>query len=151
MFGGYKIIKKIRAKVSDKEDDIVDEMLDVNELDRIEHWRRGISDVETASVATSVEGEFITPMAAASMGHLPLPKERSEERTKDKRKEEKRKKKQERIENGPDRTVVGSESSSKSRKSSKSEKREKALVKVKKPSPLRRMFTSRDTDTSLRR
>jgi hypothetical protein len=153
MFGGYKIIKKIRAQVSDKaEDDAVDEMLDVNELGRIDHWRRGLPDPETASVATSVEGEFITPMAAKSMGHLPLPRERSEERPRDHKKGEKKKKHRKRIEEDPDATVVGSEGSSRSRrsKSSKSEKREKAVVKVKKPSTLRRMFTSKDTEVSFR-
>ncbi|OAP58391.1 hypothetical protein AYL99_07481 [Fonsecaea erecta] len=154
MFGGYKIIKKIRARVGDKEDDAMDEMLDVNELDRIEHWRRGISDVETASVATSVEGEFITPLAARSMGHLPLSREHTGESSREPRKEPKKKKHHRRIEDDPDRTVVGSENSSKSRRSkgsSRSEKREKALVKTKKPSTLRRMFLSRDTDVSSRR
>ncbi|EXJ64060.1 hypothetical protein A1O7_00396 [Cladophialophora yegresii CBS 114405] len=150
MFGGYKIIKKIKAHVSDKEEDEpVDEMLDVRELDRIEHWRRGISDADTASVATSVEGEYITPTAAKSMGHLPIPRDRSEERQKEQRREEKRKKKHHRrIEDDPDRTVVASEDSSKSRrsKSSRSEKKEKAIVKVKKTSTLRKMFSSRDTE-----
>jgi hypothetical protein len=143
MFGGYKIIKKIKARIGDKEEDQVDEMIDMHELDRIDHWRRGISDVETASVATSVEGEFITPMAAASMGHLPLPQDRSKE---------KKKKHSRRVDDDPDRTVVGSEASSRSRGSkSRSEKREKAVVKVKKPSGLRRMFSSKDSDGSSRR
>ncbi|KIW49820.1 hypothetical protein PV05_11466 [Exophiala xenobiotica] len=149
MFGGYKIIKKIRARVGNKEDDVVDEMIDVHELDRIEHWRRGIADAETASVATSVEGEFITPMAARSMGHLPTSRDRSEDSRREKSREERKKKKHRRVEDDPERTVVGSESSSKSR--TKSNKREKALVKVKKPSPLRRIFSSKDTDSSTRR
>ena len=154
MFGGYKIIKKIRARVSNKEDDVVDEMIDVHELDRIEHWRRGIADAETASVAasvaTSVEGEFITPMAARSMGHLPTSRDRSEDSLREKSREERKKKKHRRVEDDPERTVVGSESSAKSRRS-KTSKREKALVKVKKPSPLRRIFSSKDTDSSTRR
>jgi hypothetical protein len=157
MFGGYKIIKKIRARVGNKEDDVVDEMIDVHELDRIEHWRRGIADAETASVApsvaTSVEGEFITPMAAHSMGHLPTPRDRSEGSHREKSREERKKKKHRRVEqleDDPERTVVGTESSSKSR-GSKSSKREKALLKVKKPSPLRRIFSSKDTDSSSRR
>ncbi|KAL6249808.1 hypothetical protein RBB50_003664 [Rhinocladiella similis] len=149
MFGGYKIIKKIRAKVSDKEEDVADEMIDVHDLDRIEHWRRGIADAETASVATSVEGEFITPLAARSMGHLPMPRDPSRDRQSEKPREEKRKKKHRHIDDDPDRTVVGSESS-KSRRS-KSDRRERGLVKVKKPSPLRRIFSSKDTDTSSRR
>lgn len=147
MFGGYKIIKKIRAKVDNREEDAMEEMLDVKELDRIEHWRRGIPNVETSSVATSVEGEFITPMAAASMGHLPLPRERNEDRHKEKMREEKRKKHHRKAKTEDDSTLVGSQSSSKSRKS-KSEKRDKAMVKVKKPSPLRRMFSSKDTEVS---
>ncbi|KAK5266122.1 hypothetical protein LTR96_008516 [Exophiala xenobiotica] len=157
MFGGYKIIKKIRARVGNKEDDVVDEMIDVHELDRIEHWRRGIADAETASVApsvaTSVEGEYITPMAARSMGHLPAQRDRSEGGHQEKSREERKKKKHRRVEqleDDPGRTVVGSESSSKSR-GSKSSKREKVLVKVKKPSPLRRIFSSKDTDSSSRR
>jgi hypothetical protein len=162
MFGGYKIIKKIRARVDNKEDDVVDEMIDVHELDRIEHWRRGIADAETASVApsvapsvaTSVEGEFITPMAARSMGHLPTPRDRSEgshrEQSREERKKKKKHRRVEQLEDDPERTVVGSESSSKSR-GSKSSKREKALLKVKKPSPLRRIFSSKDTDSSSRR
>jgi len=52
------------------------------------------------------------------------------------------------IEDDPDRTVVGSENSSRSRKSksSRSEKKEMSVVKVKKPSALRRMFTSKDAE-----
>lgn len=151
MFGGYKIIKKIRANAGDKEE-AMDEMLDVNELSRIEHWRRGISDTsDTASVATSVEGEFITPMAAASMGHLPLPRDRSEDQHGERKREGKKKKHKHRSLDEDDSTVVGSETSTRSKKSSKSEKREKALVKVKKPSPLRRMFTSKSSDTSSKR
>lgn len=151
MFGGYKIIKKIKTGTSDKDEEVVDEMLDVNELSRIEHWRRGISDTsDTASVATSVEGEFITPMAAASMGHLPLPRERGEARHGERKREGKKKHKHRTEDEDADRTVVGSETSTRSKKSSKSDKREKALVKVKKPSPLRRMFTSKSSDTSSR-
>lgn len=149
MFGGYKIIKRIKARIGDKDEDPMDEMLDVHELDRIEHWRRGLVDVETASVTTSVEGEYITPMAAASMGHLPLPQERREEKDKDRKRGGSRKK-QSLLEDDAERTLVGSDRS-KSRKSSKPERREKALVKVKKPSPLRRFFTSKDADASSRR
>ncbi|EXJ89301.1 hypothetical protein A1O3_02367 [Capronia epimyces CBS 606.96] len=150
MFGGYKIIKRIKARIGDKDEEPVDEMLDVRELDRIEHWRRGIADTETASVATSVEGEFITPMAAASMGHLPLPRERREGKVREKRRGESRTKHDVFDDTDPDRTLVGS-NRSKSRKSSKSQKREKALVKVKKPSPLRKFFTSKDAEASSRR
>ena len=65
--GGYKIIKKIRARNSD-DDDNVDELQEIDldvEVDRIDAWRRGVTDIDTASVTTSVDGEFITPEAAA--------------------------------------------------------------------------------------
>jgi len=88
--GGYKIIKRIKEKTASSTDDTTnadqaygdaygpeaDEAIDVQELDRIERWRRGIPDEEQRSVistTTSVEGEFITPFAAQSMGHLPIP------------------------------------------------------------------------------
>ncbi len=137
MFGGYKIIKKIKARNTEK-DDGQDEMLELGaDVNRIEHWRRGIADseFETASVATSVEGEFITPIAAASMGHLAVdPRMRDVQSGKKSKKSKKEK----------------AEKSSKSSKGSRtssltpSEKDGKALVKVKKPSPLRRMFRRDD-------
>jgi hypothetical protein len=149
MFGGYKIIKKIKAKNGEKEEG-VDEMLEIGQdVNRIEHWRRGIADVgvgedaENASVvsgATSVEGEFITPIAAASMGHLPI-----DPRTKESKKRRKSKKEK----------SVRSSSKGSSRASgegshfSGSEKGDRPLIKVKKPSPLRRMF-HRDDGSSTR-
>ena len=151
-FAGYKIIKKIRNKGKDREGSM-DEAIDVEELDRIEHWRRGIADVgrtdgdETASVlsaGTSVEGEYITPMAARSMGHLPQKNGKSSKKDKD---GEKKKKKKHRTNSD-----LGSETSKSSRRSSKSDAlgvpRDKQLIKVKKPSPLRRMFTSKDTNST---
>ena len=159
-FGGYKIIKKIKSRVGDK-DDGMDEALDVGELDRIEHWRRGIADAdaaETASVvstATSVEGEFITPMAARSMGHLPEGKKDKKKRHKEEKKEKKHRKKTR------DDSEAGTETTKDSRRSSKSESTEKytvgqragalrdlAMVKVKKPSPLRAMFRSGETNST---
>ena len=65
--GGYKIIKKIRARNSD-DDDNVDELQEIDldvEVDRIDAWRRGVTDIDIASVTTSIDGEFITPEAAA--------------------------------------------------------------------------------------
>jgi len=165
-FGGYKIIKKIQARAKGKEGESMDEMLDVGELDRIEHWRRGIADVEAAetgsvvSEVTSVEGEFITPLAARSMGHLP----QSEGGKKKKKKEEKEEKKKEKKHRKKDKdglgSEVGSEASKSSRRSSKTRDKEeklsvpgaplkdRALVKVKKPSPLRRMFRSGETNST---
>ena len=152
MFGGYKIIKKIKAKNAEK-DEGVDEMLEIGQdVNRIEHWRRGIADVgvgenaENASVvsgATSVEGEFITPIAAASMGHLPMdPRMREMKEGKKSRKSKKEK-------------SVRTSSKGSSRASgegshfSASEKGDRSLIKVKKPSPLRRMF-HRDDGSSTR-
>lgn len=145
MFGGYKIVKKIKAK-SAENDGGVDEMLEIGQdVNRIEHWRRGIADAHThvgdddvASVATSVEAEFITPIAAASMGHLPVdPRLRGvKEGKKSSKKEGKKERKREK-----------SEMTSSSHASS--ERGDRAVVKVKKPSPLRRMF-HRDDGSSTR-
>jgi hypothetical protein len=154
--GGYKIIKKIQNAKADKEGSM-DEMLEVKELDRIEHWRRGIADVgdeayeaSIVSGATSVEGEFITPMAARSMGHLVAEetKEQKKERKKKAKDDEKREKKDKK--KSSSRSEVGSAASSKG-----SEKRRKSRVEdvkgkeivVKKPSPLRRMFTPKDASS----
>jgi len=154
MFGGYKIIKKIKAKNAEK-DDGVDEMLEIGQdVNRIEHWRRGIADAgtqvggdeDTASVATSVEGEFITPIAAASMGHLPMDPRMREMKEGKKSKKSKKESKKEKSERS------SSKASSKgpgSHLSASGEKSERGLIKVKKPSPLRRMF-HRDDGSSTR-
>lgn len=146
MFGGYKIIKKIKAINAAKED-AQDEMLEIGaDVNRIEHWRRGIADSEfsdTVSVATSVEGEFITPIAAASMGHLPL-----DPRLRDMKSGKKPKKsKKDKAEKAAKSSRTGSRTSS----LTPSEKEVKALVKVKKPSPLRRMFRRDDGSSSATR
>ncbi|KJY00737.1 hypothetical protein TI39_contig315g00021 [Zymoseptoria brevis] len=75
-FGGYKIIKKIKARDEKNllEDGVVvpdsptEEMDELRELDRIEMWRRGIADEQAASsVGTSVEGNFVTPGATRTL------------------------------------------------------------------------------------
>lgn len=146
MFGGYKVIKKIKAASGNEKDDGMDEMLDVNELDRIENWRRGISetDAETESVATSVEGEFITPLAAASVRDVRLPE--NEGRHRERGRSDKKKHRHRSVDDNATVSAADTESTSRSSKSSrrKAEKKEKALVKVYKPSPLRRIFSSRD-------
>ena len=134
-FGGYKIIKKIKAKQA-IEVPGRDEMIEVGgELSRIENWRRGISDAAEGSVGTSVEGEFITPRAA-NLSRLNL----REERIRESRREAEGLK-----------SVKGTKSSkgskdgkeSKASKSSKGSKtaKEKNEKKEKKPSPLRLMFS----------
>ncbi|KAL9604664.1 MAG: hypothetical protein Q9219_000384 [cf. Caloplaca sp. 3 TL-2023] len=63
--GGYKIIKKIKSKHVE-EDPGMDELLEIGgHVSRIDNWRRGIAEVEAESIGTSVDGEFITPQAAA--------------------------------------------------------------------------------------
>ena len=70
-FGGYKIIKKIRAR-NTVEDPGMDEMLEIGgDVSAIDNWRRGIAEAEEQSVGTSVDGEFITP-EALSLSKLDL-------------------------------------------------------------------------------
>jgi hypothetical protein len=71
--GGYKVIKKIQGqKEEPQEEESMDQMIALSsEVSRIENWRQGIADVESRSVGTSVDGEFITPMAA-TMSRLNL-------------------------------------------------------------------------------
>ena len=75
--GGYKIIKKIKAQ---KEGSLLleagerkepatseGEVDSLREIDRIELWRRGIADADVESLGTSVDGEFVTPMASRTL------------------------------------------------------------------------------------
>ena len=133
--GGYKIIKRIKAKRAE-EDQSTDEMLEYGgDVNRIESWRRGIAEVEEQSIG-SVEGEYITPQAAA-LSRLNLNEERHREPTN----------------NAEDLRTVKETKSSRSTKSdrkpktSRSEKERKEgrgkkekEKKEKKPSPLRLMF-----------
>jgi hypothetical protein len=77
MFGGYKIIKKITARNENEAmpangdgGENVDELVELQDehLSRVEVWRRGVADAGASSVGTSVDGEFITPTAAALSG-----------------------------------------------------------------------------------
>ena len=89
--GGYKIIKRVKAKKKMENETEAEELEEVDQdMSRIEEWRRGIEGVETASVATSVEGEFVTPGAAKDLrerGLLPPaePKKDTKKSTKSKR------------------------------------------------------------------
>ncbi|PBP15792.1 hypothetical protein BUE80_DR013458 [Diplocarpon rosae] len=83
MFGGYHIVKKIQANTeAEKRANRTEEAMiyECTEFGSIETWRRGIADVENESVATSVDGELITPEAAR----------RKKERIKERRREERR-------------------------------------------------------------
>ncbi|KAF2210795.1 hypothetical protein CERZMDRAFT_69052 [Cercospora zeae-maydis SCOH1-5] len=135
-FGGYKIIKKIQAKNEDERlleapvpgevgADGPEEMEELRELDRIEKWRRGIADVGAESLGTSVDGEFITPVATRTLieeGRLTEADFKPLETKKEKRERKKKSK---------------SVASSGSRRS----KGEKTQIKTKKePSLLRSLF-----------
>ncbi|KAL4908943.1 hypothetical protein BDW74DRAFT_75088 [Aspergillus multicolor] len=80
MFGGYKIVKQLQqpsaiTRAPEQFDpqsgpQQMDEMIEFNTecLSSVEMWRRGVADAEAESYATSVDGEFITPRAAAMSG-----------------------------------------------------------------------------------
>lgn len=158
MFGGYKIIKKIKAKNAAGKADIMEDMLEIDgeEINRINQWRRGImiDESEVSSVAgTSVEGEFITPLAASMRGmetreDLLAAGLSDKERKKREKKENKQRKKEKgrsikaRSEDDDARTEKTERSSSSPSRSTRlaEDFRRKALVKVKKPSPLRRLL-----------
>ncbi|MCJ1309701.1 hypothetical protein MMC25_003361 [Agyrium rufum] len=135
--GGYKIIKKIKANKA--AEDLLqgqDEMLEISEdVSHIEQWRRGIPayhDIDRDTI--SVEGEFITPQAAAlSRLNLNETAEGNNRRA--------------RLEDAPSSSRasrLGRSSSSKAGSSSKSEKGEKNGEKRKKrkSSGLRNMLRS---------
>lgn len=171
--GGFKIIKKIKARSAD--DDEVNkhvgpgqsEAIDVRELDRIETWRRGvpesiIDDNGSIISGTTVEGEFITPFAAQSMGHLPPQRTKSTAGTSrglksskkqkdtdssDSKTDKKKKHRKHRSDGEDDGVSVASKESSGTSSTLRRAKTERSVVKAKKPSPLSRMFT---TGTSVR-
>ncbi|KAF4547645.1 Hypothetical protein D9617_38g090850 [Elsinoe fawcettii] len=109
-FGGYKIIKKIKAKkTSDKlledEEGEEQELQEIrSDLSRIEVWRRGIADAQADSMATSVDGEFITPVASKRLqeegrlkeSDLKSTKSKKSSKSKSKDKDKERKKEKER-------------------------------------------------------
>ncbi|KAJ5277229.1 hypothetical protein N7524_003382 [Penicillium chrysogenum] len=76
MFGGYKIIQRIKGGATEEEGKPVETELEMEEmmefnteaLSSVEMWRRGVADEQAHSVGTSVDGEFITPTAAAMSG-----------------------------------------------------------------------------------
>lgn len=142
----------------------MDEALEIDgeEINRINAWRRGIvasndENSEIASVGTSVDGEFITPIAAsmrgmetrenilAGMSERERRKvEKKREKKENKEIKERRKTARKAITSGGSGSEMGSEKSGSSKRSSKQgimeEDSRSALVKVKKPSPLRRLL-----------
>ncbi|CAG7926648.1 unnamed protein product [Penicillium olsonii] len=80
MFGGYKIIQRIKGDTDavdetgepapPQQEAEMEELIEFNTeaLSSVEMWRRGVADEQADSVGTSVDGEFITPTAAAMSG-----------------------------------------------------------------------------------
>ena len=76
-FGGYKIVKKIKARntspnslaieAADEPSTPDSEVDSLREISRIEMWRRGIADVEAESAGSTVDGEFVTPQATKTL------------------------------------------------------------------------------------
>jgi len=152
-FGGYKIVKKIQASNREKKDSVVmledggeeepvspaEEVDELRELSSVEKWRRGIADEQARSVGTSVDGEFITPIASRTLieeGKLTEADFKPKESDKDKKKREKKSRKAE-SEAGKS---VRSERSSRSTSSRTKDKKEKK-EKVKEPSGLKLLFS----------
>lgn len=143
--GGYKIIKRIRAKNA-VEDPGMDEMLEIGgDVSTIDNWRRGIAEAEEQSVGTSVDGEFITP-EAFTLSKLSLNNKSASET---RRKKVGSGSKASSSINGASETSSKTSSKRSSRGSSKGSSKGsepegskgKKEKKVKKPSPLRLMFT----------
>lgn len=110
-FGGYKIVKRIKANKAEKAELLAADALEyggagndspgasdvdeLREINRIENWRRGIAEVEAESMGTSVDGEFVTPAATRTLieegrlkeGDLKKREGRSEKRKEKKAKE----------------------------------------------------------------
>ena len=137
-FGGFKIIKKIRAKHA-IEVPGMDEMMEIGgDVNRIDNWRRGIAEEHERSIGTSVEGEFITPQAAA-LSKLNL-EETSTSEPGQKGIGRNRSKKTSSNMNGSEK-VSRTSSHSGSKDSMKASSKKSKKEKVKRPSPLRSMFS----------
>ena len=137
--GGYKIIKKIKAKHAAEEPGM-DELLEISgDVSRIDTWRRGIAEVEEQSVGTSIDGEFITPHAAA-LSRLNL----NEVESQASRRKHRRSRSSKDLENESSRKDHSSTSSKLVRSSkvkTEKAKEKKEKKKEKKPSPLRSIFS----------
>lgn len=148
-FGGYKIIKQIKAKQAN-EDPGMDEMLEVGtDVSRIETWRRGIAEDQASSVASSVDGEFITPQAAAlSRLNLEESKKASGRSGKDRKSQRagrvgtdhSSRSSSKTHSRSSEKTMSATESVSARSRDSNSTIKDKKDRKAKKPSPLRLMF-----------
>lgn len=126
-FGGYKIIKKIRARntadglLLEDAPETPGSETELRELDHIELWRRGIADVEAESPGSTVDGEFVTPAARKTL----IAEGRLTEKDLKARDGEKKKKKRK---------------GSRSEKSAKSKSESGKTEKKKEPSGIRLLF-----------
>lgn len=138
--GGYKIIKKIRAK-NVAEDPGMDEMLEIGgDVGAIDNWRRGIAEAEEESVGTSVDGEFITP-EAFTLSKLSLDdKSASETRRKEVGSGSKKSSTVNGVSETSSKTGFKGSPRGSSKGSEQGGSKGKKEKKVKKPSPLRLMF-----------
>ena len=155
--GGYKIIKRIKAKKqgakgdADVGTDELEELESDVDLDHIENWRRGIADAEVQSVGTSVDGEFITPAAAKELreqgvlGPSKKPKSTKESKKKRSATEKEAKRAQEKHEKQVKRDRK--EREDKDRKERKKEKEREKKDTDKKESGLALMLRGRKEET----
>ncbi|KAF2804546.1 uncharacterized protein BDZ99DRAFT_575202 [Mytilinidion resinicola] len=133
--GGYKVIRKIRAKKeaeAELEEPLEMDQLETAELSRIEIWQRGIAEAEVESRGTTVDGEFITPGASRQLiaeGVLQaddLKSRRSERRSRS---------------HAPKSTHSSKSHRSSTSRSGKEKSKEKVKPKKREPSGLRMLFS----------
>lgn len=163
-FGGYKIVKKIQASNQAKKDSAMllesgadpnqsaspaESVDELRELSSVERWRRGIADEQARSVGTSVDGEFITPIASRTLieeGKLTeadfKPKEKKGEGSLSLKEERKKREKSEKKSRKAESVVSGR--SSRSGRSSSSKVKE-GKEKKKEPSGLKLLFSGHST------
>ncbi|KAI9762438.1 MAG: hypothetical protein M4579_000414 [Chaenotheca gracillima] len=142
--GGYKIIKKIKARNAEKEEPMAELQEIGGDVNRIDAWRRGIPpSMEGESVGTSVEGEFITPEAVAMRLEEKQERDRDEvESRRSRSKDEKKKrddKKKEKSRKKEGKALTATEKGS-SRKSSSVKGDTRPKERKKTPSTLRLLF-----------
>lgn len=142
MFGGYKVVKQIKAKQSDNAQQPQDMIELGSGVGRVESWRRGVAESEADTLVPSADGEFITPTAAAMSRDRP-PRRVSEVREADRGSEYSRHSRSSRESRQSE--PRSERSSRKKREEKKDKEREKKKEKekkekTKKPSPLRRLL-----------
>lgn len=153
-FGGYKIIKKVKAKKEMEEGMLLEDGRTVpdspasedelREISSIERWRRGIADVEAESLGTSVDGEFVTPHATRTLiedGRLTEADLKSLD-GKEKKRAKKAKSKKEKEEKEAKKSKAKSKKASSEVSSSSTAKSGRTKEKEKEPSGLKMLFRS---------